>query len=80
VLEVRLLTPLDLAVSKIGRLSSQDREDIAALAHHRLIRSAPLRKRAEAALGGYVGDTVRLRGSIDVACRVVEDIEQRASN
>ena len=79
VLEVRLLTPLDLAVSKIGRLSSQDREDIATLAHRRLIHSRPLRERAEAALGGYVGDTVRLRDNIEVACRVVEDIEQRAS-
>lgn len=79
VLEIRILTPLDLAVSKIGRLTSQDREDIAALAHRRLIRSAPLRERAEAALGRYVGDTDRLRGNIDVACRIVEDIEQRAS-
>src|SRR3984957_8371494 len=56
VLEVRLLSALDLAVSKISRLSSQDRADIAALARHGLIRSGPLGRRAEAALGGYVGN------------------------
>jgi hypothetical protein len=77
VLEVRLLSPLDLAVSKIGRFSSQDRDDIASLARHRLITSAALRKRAEAALAGYVGDTNRLKSSIDLACRLVEDIEKR---
>jgi len=32
ILDVRLLTPLDLAVTKLGRLSTQDREDIAVLA------------------------------------------------
>lgn len=33
VLDVRLLSPVDLAVSKIARLSDQDRADLAALAH-----------------------------------------------
>ncbi|MBK6451060.1 MAG: hypothetical protein IPF84_00250 [Proteobacteria bacterium] len=32
VLDVRILTPLDLAVSKLGRFSDQDQADIAALA------------------------------------------------
>jgi hypothetical protein len=77
VLEVRLLSALDLAVSKIGRFSSQDREDIATLARHKLIGSAALRRRAEDALKGYVGDTIRLQGSIEVAVRIVADIEAR---
>lgn len=38
VLDVRLLSPLDLAVTKIGRFSEQDRDDIAALARHGLLR------------------------------------------
>ena len=76
VLDVRLLSALDLAVSKISRLSSQDREDIAALARHRLIRSSALRRRAEAALGGYVGNLDVLRTSIALACHLVEDIEK----
>jgi hypothetical protein len=77
VLEVRLLSALDLAVSKIGRFSSQDREDIATLARHKLLSSVKLRQRSEDALGGYVGDTIRLQGSIDLATRIVADIEAR---
>lgn len=76
VLDVRLLTALDLAVSKISRLSSQDREDIAALARHGLIRSRALRRRAEEALGGYVGNLDVLRKSIELAFHIVEDVEK----
>src|SRR5262249_46202540 len=47
VLEVRLLSPLDLAVSKIARLSDQDREDIASLARHGVVTASALRRRAE---------------------------------
>lgn len=77
VLEVRLLTPLDLAVSKISRFSPQDRADIASLARHQAIRSAALRQRAEEALIGYVGNVDRVRGSIELACRVVASLERR---
>lgn len=75
--EVRLLSSLDLAVSKIGRFASQDRDDIVALARRKLVESKALRRRAEAAVGGHVGDTARLRTSIDLACRLVEDVEKR---
>ncbi len=78
VLDVRLLSPLDLAVSKIGRFSSQDRDDIAVLARRKLIDSAALRRRAQQALTAYVGETDRVRGSIDLACRIVEDVERQS--
>jgi Nucleotidyltransferase of unknown function (DUF6036) len=77
VLEVRLLSALDLAVSKIGRFSTQDQDDIATLARHKLINSAALRQRAEDALRGYVGDTARVQASIELAFRIVADIEAR---
>lgn len=77
VLDVRLLTPTDLAVSKIGRLTSQDRDDIAALARRGLVRSESLRQRADDAVGGFVGETTRLRGNIETACRIVADVEAR---
>jgi hypothetical protein len=77
VLEVRLLSALDLAVSKIGRFSTQDQDDIATLARHKLINSAALRQRAEDALRGYVGDTARVQVSIELAFRIVADIEAR---
>jgi Nucleotidyltransferase of unknown function (DUF6036) len=78
VLDVRLLTPTDLAVSKIGRLTSQDRDDIAALARRGLVHSASLRTRAEEAVDDFVGDTTRLRGNIETACRIVADVESRS--
>lgn len=76
ILDVRLLSALDLAVSKIGRMSSQDREDIIALARHGLVRSSPLRTRAEEAASSYVGNLPSLKTSIDLACRVVKDAER----
>jgi len=80
VLDVRVLSPVDLAVSKLGRFASHDRDDIAALARHKLIDSAKLRRRAEEALAGYVGDVARLRGSIEIACRIVDDERKRRKN
>lgn len=79
VLDVRLLAPLDLAVSKISRFSEQDRADIASLARHRPLSSTDLRRRAQEALSGYVGDLDRINGSIDLACRILEDMERRRS-
>jgi hypothetical protein len=72
VLEVRVLTATDLAVSKIGRFSEQDRADIVALARAGRIKADALRRRAEQAVEAYVGDTARVRGSIDIAFRLVE--------
>ncbi len=77
VLDVRLLSPLDLAVSKLSRFSDQDRGDIVALARRKLIRAAALRSRAEQALSGYVGSVERIQRNIAQACRIVEDTERR---
>ena len=71
VLDVRILSPLDLAVSKLGRYSEQDRADIAALASRGLINFSSLEARATEALGGYVGDTTRLRGNIRSARKTI---------
>jgi Nucleotidyltransferase of unknown function (DUF6036) len=79
VLDVRLLSALDLAVSKISRLSSQDRDDITALAKHALIKSAALRRRSQQAMENYVGNLDTLKSAVDLACRIVEDVEQRIS-
>lgn len=79
VLDVRLLTPLDLAVSKLGRFSSQDREDIEALARAGLLEPGRLAKRAGEALEAYVGDTARVKGSIAIATRIAEAITTDAT-
>lgn len=70
--EVRVLSALDLAVTKLARFSDQDRDDIRLLAREGLIDARALRRRAEEALGGYVGDLESVRTSIDVACRLIE--------
>ena len=72
VLDVRVLTPLDLATSKLARFSDQDRDDILLLARHKLIDAKALRKRAGEALGGYVGNTTTVGSTLDIACRLVE--------
>ena len=79
ILDVRLLSALDLAVSKISRFSSQDRDDITALAKQGLIKSAALRRRAEQAMQNYVGNLDTVKGAIDLACRIVDDAAQRSS-
>lgn len=72
--DVRILAPLDLAVSKLARFSDQDREDLELLARKGLINATALRQRAEDALKGYVGDTGSVRTSIEVACRLVASL------
>jgi hypothetical protein len=72
-LDVRLFSPVDLAVSKLSRFEAHDREDILALAKAGLVSSASLRERAEEALPGYVGDVARLRNSLKIAIRMLEE-------
>lgn len=77
ILEVRVLSPLDLAVSKLSRFDDRDREDIEVLAREKLIDPETLRKRAEEAMAGYVGNLDTLRTSIDLACKMVKDVQRR---
>ena len=74
-LDVRVLSALDLAVSKLSRFSNQDRQDIISLAKHGLIDAGALRIRAEEAAGAYVSNLDSLQTSIRLACRIVEDVQ-----
>ncbi|MCC6194411.1 MAG: hypothetical protein IT518_08090 [Burkholderiales bacterium] len=77
VLDVRVLAPVDLAVSKLARFTDQDRRDIELLAKRDLIEAESLRLRAEQALQGYVGNISSVKMSIDIACRLVEAVKPR---
>lgn len=77
ILDIRLLRPLDLAVSKISRFSDQDQDDIASLVKYEFIDSHALRRRAESAAKHYVGNSDYLRTSINLACNIVADAEAR---
>lgn len=72
VLDVRLLAPVDLAVSKVGRFVEQDREDIEALARRGLVKVRAFRKRASEAAVAYVGAIDRVQGSIEIACKLIQ--------
>lgn len=76
ILDVRLLSPVDLAVSKIGRLAEHDRADIVALATRGLLDERSFRRRAEQAAATYVGDTQRLHGAIEIACNLIADAKR----
>lgn len=69
--QARVLSPIDLAVSKISRFSDQDREDIVALARETRFTPEELRQRASEALANYVGDVRTVRQSIDLICRQI---------
>jgi len=75
--EVRVLTPVDLAVSKLARFTDQDRKDIELLARKKLVDATSVRKRAEEALQGHVGDATAVRTSIDIACRLIDSVHHR---
>lgn len=74
ILDVRVLAPLDVAVSKLSRFSDEDRDDLIALAKHRLIDAKSLRSRAESALTAYVGNVGAVSNTISIACRIVASI------
>jgi hypothetical protein len=77
VLDVRLLAPVDLAVSKLARWSPQDQQDVAALARRGLVDPDELAERATDALAMYVGDTARLRRTTAAARRLVSEARQQ---
>lgn len=71
VIQVRLLSPVDLVVSKLSRFADHDRDDIKALAACALLKSPQLRKRAEEAMQYYIGDPAPLRTCIAKACELI---------
>lgn len=73
VVEVRLFSPTDLAVSKLARFAEHDQEDIKALAAEGLLNSKDLKKRATDALKHYIGDPGPIKTSITLACRVINE-------
>ena len=73
-IKLRVLTPVDLAVSKISRYSEQDRQDILTLAEKELFTVDELRKHAEEALDYYVGNLETIRLTIDLLCKEISSL------
>lgn len=60
-IRLRVLSPVDLAVSKIARFADNDKQDIAALVRLGLTSAGEIEHRATSALAGYVGGQGMLR-------------------
>ena len=77
---VRILSPVDLAVSKIARLAENDKEDIAALVRLGLTTSDAIEQRATSALGGYVGNVNALRLNVRDAVEIARGVEREVAS
>lgn len=73
---LHVISPLDLAVSKIGRFQDRDREDIEGLARFRLIKSEEFERRATEAVDYYVGDTTYIGYNLRDALEMIKVIER----
>jgi len=78
--QVRVLAPVDLAVSKIARFADIDREDIAALVRLGLTNADEIEERAMSALTGYVGGEAMLRLNIRDAVALARRAESDRSS
>lgn len=75
-----VLTPVDLAVSKISRLSEQDREDILTLASLKLVAEPAVRERAAEAMDYYVGNKQPLLANIESVCTAIAALGKGAKS
>jgi hypothetical protein len=73
-IELRILSPVDLALSKVARFEGNDKEDIAELARHHLVSSRGLNERAQEALGYYVGSQSMLLINLKEAVNIIQSI------
>ncbi len=75
--QLRVLSPVDLALSKVARFAGNDQEDILALAEAGLFTSKQLLSRAHEALAYYVGNTSMVRQSVQLICERIDDQARR---
>ncbi|HWS28316.1 MAG TPA: DUF6036 family nucleotidyltransferase [Xanthomonadales bacterium] len=75
-IRLHVLSPLDLAVSKISRFAENDKEDIAALVRLGLASADEIERRATSALAGYVGGQALLKLNLQDAVALARDVER----
>lgn len=76
-IDLRLLAPVDLAVSKIARFADVDREDIASLVAAGLTDAAAIAQRAREAAAAYIGNPADIRHKIALAVELAEAAARR---
>ncbi len=75
--ELRVLAPIDLAISKLDRCSPRDREDLLALAAEQFFTDRQLRTRALEAVANFIGNKDTLLNSIEIMCQEVHRLQSR---
>jgi hypothetical protein len=71
-IQVYVLSPVDLIVSKIARFAGTDAEDIASIISRFNLSGAEIAERAEEALGGYVGNSDYLRMNLRDVLKIAD--------
>jgi hypothetical protein len=74
-IRLHVLSPVDLAVSKIARFADNDKEDIAALVRLGLTTADEIEQRATSAVAGYVGGLAMLRLNLREAVALARHVE-----
>lgn len=77
-IRVHVLSPVDLAISKIARFADNDKEDIRALARLKLIHSEQIDERARSAMAGYIGGQAMLELNLKEAVMLIREIESES--
>jgi hypothetical protein len=70
-IDVRVLAPMDLAISKLGRFGDHDRDDVVAMARAGLLDAVKFERRAKEALKYYVGHPVAPRANLRDAVALI---------
>jgi hypothetical protein len=70
-IDVRVLAPVDLAISKLGRFGDHDRDDVVAMARAGLLDAVRFERRAKEALGYYVGHPAAPRANLRDALALI---------
>jgi hypothetical protein len=74
-IRVHVLSPVDLAVSKIARFADNDKDDIAALVRLGLTDADEIEHRATSALAGYIGGQEMLKLNLRDAVALARGVE-----
>jgi hypothetical protein len=77
-IRLHILSPLDLAISKIARFADNDKEDIVELVRLGLTTADEIEKRATSALVGYVGGLAMLRLNLQNALALAREVERES--
>ena len=66
-IEVFVASPIDVAISKLGRFAENDQADIQALLKLPLVDVLEFERLAKEAIDYYVGEKSRVQGSLKIA-------------